>query len=116
MTEAVIIQKNDIILKYTIADQDGAAVNLTSATIKWSIRENLDTAAALTKTTLSGITITDASGGVFEVTLTDTDTASLAGKYIMEAVITDSGGLVYTITNSDMTPDTLRVRPIYVEA
>lgn len=116
MTNVVLVQKNDVILKYTVTDQDAAAVNLTSATIKWSIRRNLATAAALTKTTASGISITNAAGGIFEVTLTDTDTTSLSGVYVMEAIITDSNSKVYTITNSDITPDTLQFRPIYTEA
>jgi hypothetical protein len=116
MTNSVLVQQNDAVIKYTVTDQDGVAVNLTSATIKWSIRRNLQTAAALTKTTSSGISITNAAGGIFEVTLTNTDTTGLTGTYTMEAIITDAAAKVYTITNTDMTPDTLQFRSIYTEA
>jgi hypothetical protein len=115
MSESTLVQQNDVILKYTVTDQEGDAVNLTSATIKWAIRKNLQTTVALSKTTGSGISITNAAGGIFEVTLTDIDTENLIGGYIMEAVITDNSGKIYTITNEDITPDILKFRAIYTE-
>lgn len=121
MSENTIVEENDIVLVYTVVDQDNAAVNITGATIKWGIRRSLDHSVALTKTTSSGISITDASGGEFEVTISDTDTADLAvdnelTNYYMEAVITDLNSKVYTITSDDIEPDTLKIRPIYTEA
>ena len=121
LSENTIVEENDIVLVYTVVDQDNAAVNITGATIKWGIRRSLDHSVALTKTTSSGISITDASGGEFEVTISDTDTADLAvdnelTNYYMEAVITDLNSKVYTITSDDIEPDTLKIRPIYTEA
>jgi len=113
MAHLTVVAQNDIVIRYTVVDQDGAAVNLTSADIKWSIRRDLQTIAVLTKTTSSGIAITDAAGGIFEVTLTDTEVTSLVRDYIMEAVVTDQTGLVHTVTADDIQPDTITFRPIY---
>lgn len=121
MADKTIVEENDVVLVYTVIDQDNAAVNLTGSTIKWAIRETVDATVALTKTTASGISITNAAGGEFQVTITDADTADLAinnkpTKYFMEAVIMDSSGNIYTITNDDIEPDRLIIRPIYTEA
>ena len=110
-----IVAQNDVILKFTVTDQDGVAVNLTSATIKWSLKKSLEADAVITKTTASGISITNAAGGIFEVTITDTDATDLVGRYYSEAVITDNAGKIYTITNDQFEPDVITYRPIYTE-
>jgi len=123
MAYTKIVEENDINFLYTVKDQDGSAVNLTSATIKWSIRRTKDSTAALEKSTSSGITITSAANGQFTVAVTDADTVDLGGvedgdanEYIMEAVITDSAGKVYTITGDDMEYDILAIRERFTEA
>jgi len=120
MAENVLVEENDVILIYTVVDQDNAAVDLTGATINWSIRQSLDHTPAIEKSTTSGISITSASGGVFQVTINSADTTDLAvanevTSYYMEAVITDSSNKIYTITTDDFEPDTLKIRPIYTE-
>lgn len=113
MASLTVVAQNDLILKYTVTDQDGDAVSLTGATIKWSIRRDLETLAALEKTTSAGIAITDAAGGVFQVTITDTETENLTKRYVMEATIIDVDGFIYTITTDDIEADTITFRPIY---
>jgi len=115
MTNITVVAQNDLVIKYTVTDQDGAVVNLTGATVKWSIRRDLQTLAAISKSTVSGIVVTNAAGGLFEVTLTHTEVAILSREFIMEAVIIDQTGRVYTITDSDGSPDTITFRPIYTE-
>ena len=51
----------------------------------------------LTKTTSSGITITNPTGGIFRITLSDTDTASLLGQYNHEGEFTDTIGNISTL-------------------
>lgn len=99
--DVVAVQETDIVLEITATDSDGAAIDLTGATITWTLRTRRGNAATITKTTGSGVTVTDAVGGVFEVTITDTDTASLNGTYYHEAKIVDSGGLVSRVRNAD---------------
>lgn len=100
--DANFVQGNDITLEFTVTDEDGAALDITGATVKWSLKRAIGETADLTKQTGgSGITLTDADGGVFEVELTDTDTAALYGEYVHEAVIIDALGKVRTVTESD---------------
>jgi len=122
MAEYTLVEQNNITLKYSVIDQDDAVVNLSGATIDWSIKTSASASASIAKsTTTSGLTITNASGGLFEVYILPADTENLAinditTRYYMEAVITDTGGNVYTITNDDIQPDELNIRPIYTEA
>ena len=115
MSENTIVQGNDVILKYTVTDQDGAPVNLTLSTIKWAIKKTAEDNPALSKQTGSGISITNATGGIFQVTLNATEQAELLGKYIMEAMITDINGKIYTITNDLIEPDYINYRLKYTE-
>jgi len=57
-------------LVVTVTDQDGVAVDLTGADITYIA--NLPT--PLTKTVGSGVTVTDAASGEFEIALTQADT------------------------------------------
>jgi hypothetical protein len=69
----------------------GDAVAITAATITWKVYHSKGRAVVLTKSTSSGITITDGAGGVFRVTIAIADTASLEAKdYVHEWKITFS--------------------------
>lgn len=86
-----LVANNDCLINVTVTDAAGAAVNITGATIKWSLKRNKSTSAALTKTTSSGITITSGSGGIFQISIDAADTTSLLGDYVHDAVVTISG-------------------------
>lgn len=60
-------------LVVTVTDQDGAAVDLTDADITYV----LDLATPITKTVGSGITITGALAGEFEIALAQADTVAI---------------------------------------
>lgn len=93
---------DDKTLEVSVTDRNGDAVTITSATIEWRATKRFGKTAALTKTTSSGISITSGSGGVFQITLTDTDTESLEGVYYHEAQITFSGGAIATVMQGMM--------------
>lgn len=96
------VKNNDIELRFTVTDEAGAAVNLTSATIKWQLKAGIGETALITKTTSSGITITDAAAGKFTVDIANEDTAGLdPGTYKHEAVVVDSSGEAVTLTSSN---------------
>jgi hypothetical protein len=97
-----IVQGDSVTLTVTVTS-GGVAKNLTSATIKWSCARSADGSAALSKTTSSGITITNAAGGIFQVALSKTDTAALLGYYYHEAEVTDAGGNVSTVMTGHLT-------------
>ena len=69
-----------------------ALVSFTSATITWRLKSS--TATVLTKTTVSGISIT--STGVFTITLDPADTVGFSGEYRHEcrAVLSDTSVVV----------------------
>lgn len=104
-----MIANNDVNIQFTVVDANGTAVPITGATIKWEARRRTGETAVITKTTSSGITITNGAGGIFSVGLDAADTLSLSGNYIHEAVVTLSGDAV-TLTNTDVTHGTMTVR------
>lgn len=75
-----------------------AGVNLTGASVKWALKRTVYEAdAVISKDTTGGISITNASGGVFVIALAPGDTTSLSGDYYHEAEITDSASNVSTV-------------------
>lgn len=102
---------DDKVLTVTVKDPDDAAVNLSSATIKWQAAKSFGKASAISKATSSGIEITDTAGGVFEITLDAADTESLRGTFQHEAEVTFSDGTISTVMSG-----TMRVKPVVIEA
>lgn len=84
-------------LTVTVRDTSGAAVDLTGATARWALAKKVGQAALVSKSTGSGIELTDAANGEFTVTLDPADTADLVGDYWHEAEVTDSAGRVVTV-------------------
>lgn len=89
---------NAIQLVITVLQTDGSPYNLTGVTsIKYSLGGALITPALITKTLGAGIAITNATGGIFTVSLAETDTASLvtgssAVQFYHEALLVDAAG------------------------
>jgi len=84
----------------TVTDSNGAAVNLTNFTIFWKLTLLPTSSTALiSKAVGTGIVKTNPSGGIFTVTITNTDTATLAGCYYHEAKIVDGSSNEFTVTS-----------------
>lgn len=82
----------DKVLQFT----DTTPTDITGWALKWVLALNNDRRSVLvTKTTGSGISITNGAGGVCQVTVADTDTDNLEGsedpKYFHELSRTDAG-------------------------
>ena len=91
---------DSIILKFNAVDEYGDVINLTGATLKWQLAQNATATPLLTKTVGAGITVTNASGGLFEVRLSFFETRTLSpGNFYHEVELTTSGGDKYTIFN-----------------
>ena len=73
------------------------ALDITGATVKWTMRRRWDSATILQKTTTSGIVLTTPASGIMTVSVADTDTVSLdPGAYFVDCEMTLSGK-VYTV-------------------
>lgn len=87
----------DRVLRFTVVDADGVAVNITGWALEWVLRVvPASTAASLTKTTGGGgITITSGAGGICEVAIADADTINLGeDRYFYTLRRSDSGNEV----------------------
>jgi len=84
------------------------ATNITGWTLQFTVRKAYgDAAALITKTTGAGITITDATNGVFTVSIASADTLDLEQRaYVFDIQRTNSGNrTVLTIGNLTLLPE-----------
>ena len=81
----------------------GDPTNVSGSTISWKVFKGYGKTAVLTKTTASGISITDGANGVFRITITAGDTANFYGTYNHEAQVTFSDTTVQTVVRGTMT-------------
>lgn len=76
-------------------EADGTPLNITGGTVRFMMKANesdLDAAAIVSKQTGSGVTITDASLGTAEATITSTDLATIPQtKLFCEGAVYVSG-------------------------
>ena len=86
-----------------VTDQAGAVVNLTGATSYFTIRDEAalaqtaDADAALQVSSAAGITYTTAASGLMRITLSKTQTRTLAVRsYVWDLQITDASANVFT--------------------
>ena len=92
------------LLDVTVKDPNtGDAVNITGSTISWKVFKGYGKTASLTKTTTSGISITDGANGVFRITIAAGDTANFVGTYNHEAQVTFSDATIQTVLRGTMT-------------
>lgn len=103
---------NDRTLEIPVKNPDGSAKDITGASIAWVMKKHpWSTSNVLSKATGgSGITILDAANGLFEIAITNSDTAALLDAlnaegdlYWHAAEVTDGAGLVCTVTTGYIT-------------
>ncbi len=79
---------------------NGSPLNLTGYTIKLQIRNTYTSTAVKSLEIGSGITVTNAAGGVFRIDAFVVDFA--AGTYVYDIQLTSSGGVVKTYIAGEM--------------
>ena len=85
-------------LQVTVRDENAAVVDLSGATIQWKLAKTAGSDnPQVSKSTTSGITVTDAANGVFQVSVDATDTADLSGTYYHEAEVIDASSNKTTV-------------------
>jgi hypothetical protein len=91
--------------KVTCKDGEGAVVNITGATIKFSVKEKIgDTTCKIEKSSAvaTEINITDAVNGEYEIYLLPADTQNLdIGSYEYDSELTTTTGKVYTTVRGE---------------
>lgn len=97
------------VYKFTVTDNADAIVDLTGISATWILSKRVDSPILLTKTIGSGIVVTDAAGGLLEVTTIPADTEDLQGLHYWELEIVDSGGQKVTVANGTLTLKVERV-------
>lgn len=102
--DATIYAGDDAVLRFSLTDANGDALDVTGYTFAWAMR-GAGGAVALSKATGDGIAVVGAaSAGVVDVTLTHADTADLAPighPYQLEG--TDGSGNVSTLAEGIIT-------------
>lgn len=88
---------DDVELDLTILKTDGTPYDLTGCQeVNYAIARDRKSAALVTKTLGSRITITDAVNGKVQIVITSTDTEALDGTYYHEVQVVDASGLTST--------------------
>lgn len=101
---ATMVSGDTLVIQITVTDETGTAVNLTDHDIDWILTTSKNSSTPiLSKAVSSGITITNAASGIFQVTMDPVDTADLHGDYWHEACITTPTLQKYTVTNGYIT-------------
>lgn len=103
MSNITTFQGDSRIIRVNVVDdKTWQIIDLTDMVIEWALAQSAGGAAKLTKTNspTGGITVTDPATGVFDVALSKTDTAGLAGIYYHEAKITSPAGGRHTVVAS----------------
>ena len=88
--DMTIQRRSDHTVSVTLKDSGGSAVNLTGYTLASQIWDS----GRSTKAADATVSVTNASGGAFDWTLTDTQTATLtADEYKYDVLLTNPAGL-----------------------
>jgi len=100
-TTLAYVAGDDILLEFTVTDQDGAVAIITGDTVRFAIARKPGHTPILTSesspTTVTP-TITNGAGGVFQVAIDKTGTSGLLGTYHWDAELEDATGDVSTVS------------------
>ena len=109
-----MVQNNDQNFQFNVLDNNQNPVNITDFQIVWQVKKSFLSAALITKTVGSGITMVNPSQGQFVVSLLAADTASMApGSYFHEAIATDTTGKSTTLTDLGLAVGVFFIREQY---
>ena len=98
LSEIEVFSGDTLVLAVTTKnDRTGNTWSLIDSDISWVLARSASDTPILTKEIGSGITVTDAQYGEFEVKVDPVDTEALDGRFVHEAQVTDQDGDVSTI-------------------
>ena len=96
---------NSIVIRISVQNPDASPFDLTGAqSIDYAFASTYADKPLVTKTLAAGVAVpSPATGGIFEVTLDEADTAGLRGVYYQEAKLVDQFGNVVTCYAASLT-------------
>jgi hypothetical protein len=92
-------------LLVTVKTPAGAVVSLVGAqSIKWWVAKRVTSSVRLLEKSVgSGITVTNAAGGLLTIALNPADTKAVSGDYYHELEVIDSAGDIGTVLRGTVT-------------
>jgi len=93
-TNLTVKRKTDVTYSGTVTDEDGTAVNITSATIYFTVKKNKSDSDSEALIQNSG-SVTDGASGTYTITLTDDNTDLDIGVYYYDVRFILSSGKTY---------------------
>lgn len=96
-----LVEGNNKVLSF-VCYENGSAKNITGASISWAARSS---SSSIVKSVGSGITITNAVAGTFEVSLSQNDTLGEVGSWEHQCDLIDALNQRSTIARGKMTVD-----------
>ena len=100
------IAGDNVLLRFAVTDEDGNPVTLTGITIHFAMAPRPFTTPVIDSAgspPTAVVTVTNNSGGLFEVEIEAADTAALRGVYTFEAELEDTEGDVNTVGRGRIT-------------
>jgi hypothetical protein len=112
MTDIAVKQGNDKRIIARVTDQAGVAVDISGAQeITWSVAEDINSAAVLTKT-LTGEEISIAGTDAFTFDITQVDSAAFSVQgYYHEALVITADGKAYTSLSGSLNIQATLIKP-----
>lgn len=98
-----MISGDDKVLTVTVVDEDNLPWNLTGCSVNYVVYKGGTGVIIITKTTTSGISLTNPVNGIMEISLIPSDTEDYTGYYLHECEITDTQGRISTIFTGKFT-------------
>lgn len=109
LADVQLVTGDDLRLRITVTDQDGAAANLTGMTGRCAVINAAGTTVASSPSTMT-VTILDTANGIVQIDATGEVTATWpVGSYRWQLRLEDAGGRVSTPVGGS-----LHVRPAYL--
>lgn len=98
------IAGDDVLLEFAVTDEDGDAAIIAGDTVHFAVARKVGQEPVLS-TDDGNVTasLTNPSGGVFQVAIDDADTAGLLGTYAWQCALEDVSGNVATVARGYIT-------------
>jgi hypothetical protein len=96
-----IIRGDDTVLHTTFTDENGAVVDISSANLVFTAKNDYDSVVAISKTMASGLH-TDPTNGVTDILLDHSITNVDAGDYYWDIQLTFGTGSISSVRNGKL--------------